>query len=41
MSRILTTRVGSLPRSQEFIDLLAAREHGKPFDERAFTACRL
>lgn len=39
MSRILTTHVGSLPRSQEVVDFLFAREHGNPYDERAFADC--
>ena len=39
MSRILTTHVGSLPRSQAVVDFLFAREHGKPYDERAFADC--
>ena len=33
--RILTTHVGSLPRSQEVTDVLFAREHGTVADERA------
>ena len=36
MSRILTTHVGSLPRSQEVTDLLFAKEQGKPFDQSQF-----
>ena len=36
MSRILTTHVGSLPRSQEVTDLLFAKEQGKPFDQTQF-----
>lgn len=37
--RILTTHVGSLPRSQEVVDFLFAREEGRPYDEAAFEAC--
>ena len=36
MSKILTTHVGSLPRSQEVTDLLFAKEQGKPFDQTKF-----
>ena len=36
MTRILTTHVGSLPRSQEVVDLIFAREHGTPYDPRRF-----
>ena len=39
MSRILTTHVGSLPRSQAVVDFLFARERGEPFDPAAFDAC--
>ena len=39
MSRILTTHVGSLPRSQAVVDLLFAREKGEPYDRDAFEAC--
>jgi len=35
---ILTTHVGSLPRSQAVVDLLFARERGEPCDEAAFDA---
>ncbi len=38
MSRIRTTHVGSLPRSQEVVDLLFARERGEPFNADAFDA---
>jgi len=34
--RILTTHTGSLPRPQDLITLLDAREHGKPYDARVF-----
>jgi 5-methyltetrahydropteroyltriglutamate--homocysteine methyltransferase len=34
--RILTTHVGSLPRPRALLDLIAAREAGKPVDATAF-----
>jgi 5-methyltetrahydropteroyltriglutamate--homocysteine methyltransferase len=34
--RILTTHVGSLPRSQAVVDMLFARENGAPYDADAF-----
>ncbi len=39
MSKILTTHVGSLPRTQEVVDFIFAREHGKDYNEAAFDAC--
>ncbi len=36
MTRILTTHVGSLPRSQIVADLLFAREKGLPVDLKAY-----
>ncbi|EHI48167.1 methionine synthase II (cobalamin-independent) [SAR116 cluster alpha proteobacterium HIMB100] len=36
MSKILTTHVGSLPRSQEVTDLLFAKEQGNTFDQNQF-----
>ena len=39
MTRIRTTHVGSLPRSQAVVDLLFAKERGEPFDASAFDAC--
>ena len=39
MSKILTTHVGSLPRTQDVVDLIFAREHGKDYDQQAFDAC--
>jgi len=36
MSRIAVTHVGSLPRSQEVVDFLFARERGAPHDAAAF-----
>lgn len=39
MSRIKVTHVGSLPRSQEVVDFIFAREKGEAFDQAAFDAC--
>ncbi|WP_306047059.1 cobalamin-independent methionine synthase II family protein [Nioella sp. MMSF_3534] len=39
MTRILTTHVGSLPRTQEVVDFIFAREREEPFDAAAFDAC--
>ena len=39
MTRILTTHVGSLPRSQRTVDHLFARERGESGDPAAFAAC--
>ncbi|EEX09723.1 methionine synthase, vitamin-B12 independent [Ruegeria lacuscaerulensis ITI-1157] len=39
MTRILTTHVGSLPRTQEVVDFIFARERGEPYDPAAFDAC--
>lgn len=36
---IATTHVGSLPRSQEVVDFIFARERGTPYDPGAFDAC--
>jgi 5-methyltetrahydropteroyltriglutamate--homocysteine methyltransferase len=36
MRPILTTHVGSLPRGNELVPLLLARDHGKPYDQEAF-----
>lgn len=38
MTRILTTHVGSLPRTQEVVDFLFARERGEAYDKSAFDA---
>ncbi len=35
---VLTTHAGSLPRTQEVVDFIFAREHGKPYDQAAFDA---
>jgi len=39
MSKILTTHVGSLPRTQEVVDFIFAREKEQPYDHAAFDAC--
>ena len=39
MSKILTTHVGSLPRTQEVVDFIFAREEEQPYDQAAFDAC--
>ncbi len=39
MTRIKTTHVGSLPRSQEVVDFIFARENEAPYDPAAFDAC--
>lgn len=39
MTRILTTQVGSLPRTQEVVDFIFAREREEPYDAAAFDAC--
>jgi len=39
MSKILTSHVGSLPRGQDVVDYIFAREHGKDYDTGAFDAC--
>ena len=39
MTKILTSHVGSLPRTQEVVDFIFAREHGKEYDQNAFDAC--
>ena len=36
MTRILTSHVGSLPRSQEVVDFIFARENEIPYDELSF-----
>ncbi len=38
MPKILTSHVGSLPRTQEVVDYIFAREHGKPYEVSAFDA---
>ncbi len=39
MTQIRTTHVGSLPRTQEVVDFIFAREHEKPFDQAEFDTC--
>ncbi|NNL34822.1 MAG: cobalamin-independent methionine synthase II family protein [Silicimonas sp.] len=38
MTRILTTHVGSLPRTQKVVDLIFARERKEPYDQAKFDA---
>ena len=38
MSKILTTHVGSLPRTQEVVDFIFARENEQPYDDAEFDA---
>jgi 5-methyltetrahydropteroyltriglutamate--homocysteine methyltransferase len=39
MASVLTTHVGSLPRSQAVVDFIFARERGEAYDQAAFDAC--
>lgn len=39
MSKVLTTHVGSLPRTQDVVDFIFAREHEKAFDQTEFDQC--
>lgn len=39
MTKLLTTHVGSLPRSQEVVDFIFARERHEPYDADAFDSC--
>lgn len=39
MTKILTSHVGSLPRTQEVVDFIFAREQGRDYDQVAFDAC--
>ena len=39
MTKVLTTHVGSLPRSQEVVDFIFARENEQSFDPGEFDAC--
>lgn len=39
MTRVLTTHVGSLPRTQEVVDFIFAREREESYDPAAFDAC--
>ncbi|WP_299024673.1 cobalamin-independent methionine synthase II family protein [uncultured Sulfitobacter sp.] len=36
---VTTTHTGSLPRTQDVVDFIFAREHGKDYDAAAFDAC--
>lgn len=38
MTNILTTHVGSLPRTQDVVDFIFARENEQPYDQTAFDA---
>jgi 5-methyltetrahydropteroyltriglutamate--homocysteine methyltransferase len=39
MTKILTTHVGSLPRCQQVVDFIFARENGEDYDKHAFDTC--
>jgi 5-methyltetrahydropteroyltriglutamate--homocysteine methyltransferase len=39
MSKILTSHVGSLPRTQEVVDFIFARENKQPYDAHKFNQC--
>lgn len=39
MTKILTTHVGSLPRTQEVVDFIFARENETPFEQDGFDQC--
>ncbi len=39
MKKILTSHVGSLPRAQDVVDFIFARERGEPYDSDAFQSC--
>ncbi len=39
ITKVLTTHVGSLPRTQDVVDFIFAREHNKDFDQGAFDSC--
>ena len=39
MSKIRTTHVGSLPRTQKVVDFIFARERNETYDQSAFDAC--
>ena len=38
IDRILTTHVGSLPRPADLLDVVRAKEEGKPIDEKVHAA---
>lgn len=39
MTQVKTTHVGSLPRTQDVVDFIFAREHNTPFDQAEFDVC--
>ena len=39
MSKILTSHVGSLPRTQKVVDYIFARENEQPYDQQKFDDC--
>ncbi|UZD91338.1 cobalamin-independent methionine synthase II family protein [Cognatishimia activa] len=39
MAKIQTSHVGSLPRTQEVVDFIFAREKEQPYDQSAFDSC--
>jgi len=39
MNRVKTTHVGSLPRAQDVVDFIFARENEQPFDQAEFDTC--
>ena len=39
MPKIQSTHVGSLPRTQDVVDFIFAREHNKAFEQKEFDAC--
>jgi 5-methyltetrahydropteroyltriglutamate--homocysteine methyltransferase len=39
MTKILTTHTGSLPRTQDVVDFIFARENNQPHDQSEFDAC--
>jgi 5-methyltetrahydropteroyltriglutamate--homocysteine methyltransferase len=39
LNKILTSHVGSLPRSQEVVDFIFARENNKKYDQNSFDEC--
>ena len=39
MTKVLTTHVGSLPRTQDVVDFIFARERNEAYDAEAFDAC--
>ncbi len=39
MTKILTSHVGSLPRTQDVVDFIFARENGESYDKAGFDSC--